>query len=45
MTKLGWKPKYNVQQLCAEMVAADLDLFKKEKLLQESGFDIKNQYE
>jgi GDPmannose 4,6-dehydratase len=45
MTKLGWKPKYNVQTLCAEMVAADLDLFKKEKLLQDSGFDIKNQFE
>jgi GDPmannose 4,6-dehydratase len=45
MTQLGWTPKYNVQQLCAEMVASDLDLFKREKLLKESGFDIKNQFE
>ena len=44
-TKLGWQPKYNVQMLCAEMVAADIELFQKEKLLQASGFDIKNQYE
>ena len=45
MTQLGWQPKYNVQQLCAEMVAADVDLFKREKLLRDSGFDIKNQFE
>jgi GDPmannose 4,6-dehydratase len=44
-TKLGWKPKYTVQTLCAEMVAADLELFKKEQLLKNAGFDIKNQYE
>ncbi|MBL7814388.1 MAG: GDP-mannose 4,6-dehydratase [Saprospiraceae bacterium] len=44
-TKLGWQPKYTVQTLCAEMVAADVKLFEKEKLLQSSGFDIKNQYE
>lgn len=44
-TKLGWQPKYTVQTLCAEMVAADIELFKKEKLLQASGFEIKNQYE
>jgi GDPmannose 4,6-dehydratase len=44
-TKLGWQPKYTVQTLCAEMVAADLELFKKEKILHASGFDIKNQYE
>jgi GDPmannose 4,6-dehydratase len=44
-TKLGWKPKYTVQTLCAEMVAADIELFRKEKLLNEAGFDIKNQYE
>jgi GDPmannose 4,6-dehydratase len=45
MTKLGWKPQYDVKMLCAEMVAADLDAFKKEKLLKEAGYDIKQQYE
>ncbi len=44
-TKLGWKPKYDLPMLVAEMVAADVELFRKEKLLKESGFEIKNQYE
>jgi GDPmannose 4,6-dehydratase len=44
-TKLGWKPKYTVQTLCAEMVAADLELFKREQLLKDAGFEIKNQFE
>jgi GDP-D-mannose dehydratase len=44
-TKLGWKPKYDVKMLCAEMVAADVELFKREKLLKDAGFEVKNQYE
>ena len=44
-TKLGWKPKYDLNGLVKEMVAADLDIFRKEKLLHESGFKIKNQFE
>jgi GDPmannose 4,6-dehydratase len=43
--KLGWKPKYNLQGLVKEMVAADLDLFEKERLLKNSGYSIKNQFE
>jgi GDPmannose 4,6-dehydratase len=27
--KLGWKPKYDLKALCAEMVEADLKVFKK----------------
>jgi GDPmannose 4,6-dehydratase len=27
--KLGWKPKYDLKALCAEMVEADLKIFKK----------------
>lgn len=45
MTKLGWKPKYNVNSLCKEMVAADLELFRKEKILLDAGFEVKNQFE
>jgi len=45
MTKLGWKPKYNVNSLCKEMVIADLELFRKEKLLLDAGFEVKNQFE
>ena len=35
-TKLGWQPQYDVKMLCAEMVAADVELFKREKLLRDS---------
>ena len=34
-TKLGWKPKYNFEQLVEEMVEADLRLAYKEKKLKE----------
>jgi GDPmannose 4,6-dehydratase len=44
-TKLGWKPKYDLKGLVEEMVAADVELFKKEYLLKEAGYEVKNQYE
>jgi GDPmannose 4,6-dehydratase len=44
-TKLGWIPKYALIDLVREMVEADVTAFKKEKLLKESGFEIKNQFE
>jgi GDPmannose 4,6-dehydratase len=43
--KLGWKPAYDLPMLVKEMVAADIQLFRKERILKESGFNIKNQYE
>ncbi|PWT74352.1 MAG: GDP-mannose 4,6-dehydratase [Bacteroidetes bacterium] len=43
--KLGWTPKYDLPMLVKEMVNADIELFRKEKVLKESGFYIKNQYE
>ncbi len=45
MNKLGWKPKYDLPALVAEMVGADLELFRREKLLKDSGYSIRNQYE
>ena len=42
---LGWKPKYNLQELVAEMVDADLHAFKQEKMLIDSGYHITRQYE
>ena len=42
-TKLGWKPKYNLAGLVAEMVAADLLLFTKEKHLKDSGFKVSSE--
>jgi len=38
--KLGWKPKYTLPQMVQEMVAADLQLFQKDKILHEAGFAI-----
>ena len=44
-TKLGWKPKYDLKMLVQEMMESDIELFRKEKFLKESGFYTKNQYE
>ena len=38
MTQLGWKPKYDLAALVKEMVASDLEIFKKELLLKENGY-------
>ena len=43
--KLNWKPKYDLPMLVNDMVQSDLQLFKKEKLLKDSGFRVKNQHE
>jgi GDPmannose 4,6-dehydratase len=43
--KLGWEPKHTVQELCKEMVASDIELFKRDKLLSEHGHSILNQGE
>ncbi len=45
MTKLGWKPKYSLAEMVKEMVAADLLLFQKNKILKEAGFNILRQFE
>jgi GDPmannose 4,6-dehydratase len=37
MTKLGWKPKYDLPALVKEMVASDLALFKKELFVKKSN--------
>ena len=44
-TQLGWKPKYDLPALVEEMVANDVELFKKEQLLKESGYYVRNQFE
>jgi len=43
--KLGWQPKYSLQEMVTEMVAADLELFKREQWLKENGFKINNEFE
>ncbi|MEE9372596.1 MAG: GDP-mannose 4,6-dehydratase [Saprospiraceae bacterium] len=37
---LNWEPEYTLEQLISEMVAYDLELFKKDKLLIDSGYKI-----
>ena len=44
-TKLGWKPKYDLAMLVKDMVSGDLQIFKREKLLKDSGFEVNHQYE
>ncbi len=43
--KLGWTPKYDVEELLKEMVKADLELFKREKYLLDGGHKILSQHE
>jgi GDPmannose 4,6-dehydratase len=42
---LGWKPKLTVEQLCREMVAADLKTFSKDKYLIEGGHQVNQSQE
>jgi len=44
-TKLGWTPKRTVEQLCKEMMASDLELFKRDKYLLEGGHKVLDQHE
>jgi GDPmannose 4,6-dehydratase len=43
--ELGWEPKYSVQELCAEMVQSDIELFKRDALLKKAGFEVKQEFE
>ncbi len=44
-TELGWKPRYTLQMLVSEMVAADMKLFKRDQYLKEGGHKILNYFE
>ena len=44
-TQLGWKPQYDLQKLCHEMVEEDLKLAKKERILRDNGFDVDVHYQ
>jgi len=39
-TQLGWTPKYDLNALIKEMVASDLELFKRDHYLSEGGHKI-----
>jgi GDPmannose 4,6-dehydratase len=38
--KLGWTPQITVEEMCAEMVANDLQKAKQHALLKDHGFDL-----
>lgn len=38
--KLGWTPEITVREMCAEMVAVDLDTAKRHALLRTHGYDV-----
>src|SRR4051812_45312652 len=40
--KLGWSPKCTVEELCREMMLADLELFRRDKYLLEGGHKVLN---
>ena len=45
MTKLGWKPEYDLEGLVKDMMQSDIKLMKKEAYLKEGGFKVMNYFE
>ena len=43
--KLGWKPKYALSDLVKEMVESDVDKFRRDIILKESGYNTFRQFE
>lgn len=43
--KLWWIPTYTLEQMTAEMVKSDIEIFRKQKILKEHGYEILSQYE
>jgi GDPmannose 4,6-dehydratase len=43
--KLGWMPKYTLHDLAREMIHSDIELFRKDVVLKESGFHTLRQFE
>lgn len=43
--QLGWSPKCDLKDLVKEMVASDIVLFKRERLLKDAGYNILHQFD
>ena len=43
--ELWWTPKYTVRDMCKEMVASDIEIFRKQEILKNHGYEILEQYE
>ena len=44
-TKLGWTPKYDLQDLLDDMMESDLKLMRKDQYIKQGGFETFNYYE
>lgn len=44
-TKLNWEPKYDLAALVNDMMTSDLAYFRRERMLKEAGYQVKNQFE
>jgi GDPmannose 4,6-dehydratase len=44
-TKLGWKPKYDLQMLVEDMMQSDLKLMQRELFLKQAGHNVLSQFE
>lgn len=38
-TQLNWEPEYTLGEMVKEMIASDIEVFGKDKLLKQNGFD------
>lgn len=38
--RLGWKPEISVRDMCAEMIAVDLEIAQRDALLRTHGYDV-----
>lgn len=43
--KLGWKPKYDLNGLIADMIDSDLKLMQKDKYIKDGGYEILSYFE
>ena len=43
--KLGWTPKHTLDELIVEMVEGDIELVRRNHLLQNGGYHIENHLE
>ncbi|MEC8603238.1 MAG: GDP-mannose 4,6-dehydratase [Bacteroidota bacterium] len=42
---LGWKHTYGLKSMIADMVQSDVEIFRKEQILKEQGFEIKDYFD
>ena len=38
--KLGWQPRYTLDEMIKEMVTADIEVFRRDILLKEGGYSV-----